>query len=339
MVRRKNRDSARKASALPARRSLPTAPKRSGLSVPASQYAQSLANPFTGPLASIPDFPSVPSRRLRVYSRGFFSTGTANIGFICASPPMASRSDVDSVWYSGSSYAGTSFQTNTATAGVLSGTTNSDYANAEFGAGTLLRGRIVSSGLRIRYSATNLNRGGTVLGLITPNHNLLTTMTFNVADNYECSARFTPSTKWQTVTYCPISQTELLYDIYCGSPNAAVAPFPYMGFIVQSPQPAVPITFQFEFFTVLEVQGINARGLVPSLADPAGFAAVQTAAQMSMMRPHEKSPDQASKSLVEHAHHVAAQTLSGWVDSATKSALKWIESEGASVLTAVASFL
>lgn len=329
----------RKAARLPQRARLPASTKRAGLSVPAAQYAQSLANPFTGPLASVPDFPSVPSRRLRVYSRGFFSTGTANIGYVCAAPPMASRADVDSVWYSSSSYAGTTFNTNTATVGVLSGRTNSDYNDADYGAGTLLRGRIVSSGLRIRYSATNLNRGGTVLGLITPNHNLLNGITFNVADNYECSARFTPSTKWQTLNYCPVAQDELMYDVFCGAANASINPFPYMGFIVQSPEPTIPITFQFEFYSVLEVQGINARGLVPSLADPAGFAAVQTAAQMSMMRPHEKTPELSAKALVDHAHQVAAHTLSGWVSSAANSALKWVESEGASVLTAVASFL
>ena len=170
---KRSSDAMRKAARLPQRTRLPAPTKRAGLSVPATQYAQSLANPFTGPLASVPDFPSVPSRRLRVYSRGFFSTGTANVGYVCAAPPMASRADVDSVWYSSSSYAGTSFEVNTATPGVLSGRTNSDYNNAEFGPGTLLRGRIVSSGLRIRYSATNLNRGGTVLGVITPNLNTL----------------------------------------------------------------------------------------------------------------------------------------------------------------------
>ena len=329
----------RQAARLPQRTRLPAPTKRAGLSVPATQYAQSLANPFTGPLASVPDFPSVPSRRLRVYSRGFFSTGTANIGFVCAAPPMASRADVDSVWYSSSSFAGTYFDTNTASVGAWSGRTNSDYSNADYGPGTLLRGRIVSSGLRIRYSATNLNRGGTVLGLVTPNHNLLTSITFNVADNYECSARFTPSTKWQTLNYCPVTQEELMFDIYCGAANGTTSPFPYMGFIVQSPEPTIPITFQFEYYSVLEVQGINARGLVPSLADPAGFAAVQTAAQMSMMRPHEKTPEASAKALVEHAHQVASHTISGWVSNATSSALKWVESEGASILTTVASFL
>lgn len=249
---------------------------------------------------------------------------------------MASRSDINSVFYSSSAYAGTSFSTNTATTGVFGAATNSDYANVDFGSGTEIRARVVASGLRVRYSATNLNRGGTVLGLITPNHNALNGLTFGVVDNYECSARFTPSAKWQTVAYCPVYTNELVYSVNLGSPGAGT-PFPIMGFIVQSPEAGVAITFQYEFFTVIEVQGINVRGLVPSLADPNGFAAVQTTAQLSMMRPHDKPVESVASKMVKAAGHVASQTISGWIEKEANKGLKWIESEGATVLGGILS--
>jgi len=280
--------------------------KKSILSEVSQEYAMALADPFDGPLASIPDFPSTPSRRLRVYSRGFATSGTSQVGFICLDPFAASRNDVASVYASAATYAGTAFATTGV--GVQPAVTNSDYADADYGAGTALRGRVVAAGLRVRFSSTELNRGGVAVGLITPNHNSLDGIDFPTADTYECSRRFRPGQDWMTVLYCPVFDFEMQFTDTVG---AFATPSPIMGFIFQAPDPSVAVSYEYEAYVMFEVQGINARGLQPSFADPAGFAVVQTAAQLNMMAPQRQTRSSFSGNFLKTIEDMAVKTLTG----------------------------
>jgi len=315
----------------------------SELSRVAAEYALALGNPFDGPLATIPDFPSVPSRRMRCFSRGTFSTGTGGFGFCIADPYAFAANDLNSIFKTDATYASASGLTATAIgAGVQGATSNSDYASAAFGATTRIRGRIVAFGLRIRYLSTELNRGGIVLGVQTPNHTNLTGLTFAQLDAYECAARFRPNQGWFTALYCPAYDFELVYSDSMGSQGgvfSAYTSYPILGFDIMSPSAATTIGFEYECFGLYEFQGQAVRGMVPSMADPAGFAAVQTTAQSTMMRPHTGSSSAHAQKLLTAAHTVAHHTLTGFLGKVVDSGVSWIEKEGASVLAGLSTLL
>lgn len=308
-----------------------TAPN-AGLSRPAQEYARAMADPFTGPLATIPDFPSVPSRRFRCFSRGYFYAGSTGFGYVMVDPYRAAAKDANSVFSSDSTYAGTVMSI-VAGSGVLTGSTNSDYSISDFGAGQLAQGRIVGAGLRVKYSGTELNRGGVLLGISSPNHQPLNGLTFQDLDSFDCSTRFRPGEKWVTALYCPVRQEELLYSPVLGSSGGLSAtPIPILAFAVQAPTAAVGAGFQYEFYAVIEVQGTAIRGVTPSLSDPTGFSAVQTTAQMTMGRAHDMDSSKRADVLVAHTGQVASHTISGWANKAANSALTWVSHNGASVL-------
>jgi hypothetical protein len=230
--------------------------------------------------------------------------------------------------------------------GIVAAQSNSDYSGADYGKTSgLIKGRIVAFGLRIRYSSTELNRGGIALGIQTPNHTPLPGLNFTSIDGFECSGRFRPGQQWLTVLYCPAYQEELVYDSTLGSPagvefsSGTYVRQPILGFNVSSPDPSISISFEYEAFGVYEFQGRNVRGMLPSVADPAGFAAVQTTAQSTMMRPHSGSSSAHAQKLLTAAHSVAHQTLTGYLGKAVNSGVSWIEREGASVLGGLLSFL
>jgi len=311
---------------------------RSGLARPSEDYLRALADPFEGPLATIPDFPSLPSRRLRVWSKGFFSTGTAQFGFIMFDPYAAAANDLDSVWYSGATYAGSVSSVNTATVGVAAAKSNSDYQASSFvSSGVGNQARIVGAGLRIRYSSTELNRGGVVAGATSPNHFTLSGFTFDQINAYECSNRFRPQQKWVSALYCPVYNNELIYSTGLGSRggilSGAYTPTPIMGFFVQAPDASTQIAFEYEAFVVLEAQGTNIRGLTPSYSDPTGFAAALTTAQLTMMRPTDNALSAHANRLVAAAGHVASNTITGMAKTASSSVLKWLEGAAGTVLT------
>jgi len=229
--------------------------------------------------------------------------------------------------------------------GIGSAQSNSDYTVAQLAVlPTGIKGRIVAFGLRIRYASTELNRGGIVLGIQTPNHTTLTGLNFSGIDSYECSGRFRPGQSWITTLYCPAYQEELVYSSNLGSQSSAdftvgYVRQPILGFNISSPAAATSLNFEYEAFGIYEFQGRDVRGMLPSLADPAGFAAVQTTAQSSMMRPHQGSSVSNAQRLVTAAHSVAHQTLTGYLGKAIDSGVKWIEREGATVLGGMLTLL
>jgi hypothetical protein len=307
------------------------------LAKPSEDYLRALADPFEGPLATIPDFPSLPSRRVRVWSKGFLATGTSQFGYVIFDPFASAANDLDSVWYSSSTYAGTVSSDNTATAGVFASRSNSDYAAADFStSGLLVQGRIVAAGIRIRYSSTELNRGGVVAGATAPNHISMNGYSFTQINSFECASRFRPQQKWVSALYCPVLSGEMNYSSNMGSRGGLFSAYtntPIMGFFIQAPDASTSVAFEFEAYTVIEVQGAVVRGLTPSYSDPNGFAAALTTAQLTLMRPTDNVLSQHANNLVRAAGHVAANTLTGVARSAGSSALKWLESAAGSVLS------
>ena len=147
----------------------------------AGKYAESLANPFTGPAdACFPVTPACMSRKCRTFICSQIGIGTGGAGFACMQPlagnngaTTAGNIGTAAAYISSTTYAGTTATgipgLDPATAGVLALNHNGDYQIGQFGA-QAIQARLVSMGMRIRYASTELNRGGRILLLEDPEH-------------------------------------------------------------------------------------------------------------------------------------------------------------------------
>lgn len=221
-------------------------------------------------MACVPTFPALQSLKARVYSRGYVYTGTNNAGFIILDPVRSSTNDGDSIYFTSTTAAPTQF-TVVAAAGVAAANTNASYAQADFNLNESGFGvRVVSSGIRIRYAGTELNRGGNIIALQDPTHSTLDGRT-PAEMLAEMQARSFPvNRQWTTVLYKPVSSGDL--NFAQANPGASQAY--YVGLWIAGATSSAP--FEYEVYSILEYQGVNVRGQSPSHTDPTGFAAVHS---------------------------------------------------------------
>jgi hypothetical protein len=241
----------------------------------AANYARSLLNPYTGALPTIPSLPAMLTRRARVFSRGTFSTQGNLLGFISMNPQGALVSDDANGYIVATSGAGAfgTFPPFLA-AGTNSVNSNSEYVTASIGP-NLIQGRVVASGLRVRYIGTMLNTGGQMTALHEPNHNSLQGLAFaNVTNYVEGRLINIRADQSYEICYKPVRDTD--DDMGGVSPAQGVGTNTYyMGFAIQSA--VANSAFEYEAFTCLEFIGSNIRDKTLSVADLAGHSAVQTA--------------------------------------------------------------
>lgn len=270
----------------------------------ALDYARAIGNPMTGPLACIPSFPSLRTRRFRVFSRGTFNTNTAGFGFVVVNPISMLANDVNAVYYSSSGSAFTSPQTID-----LAAVSNSEYTTASFGtAPGLAQGRVVSCCVRIRYIGNELSRGGQILGFSDPDHSTLIGRGFVAIDGEEDSRKFEVDRKWKTCYYSPAFDDELAFQGNVTTPFTAQYSN-FMGFCVQSTATGVSLPYEFEVWTVAEINGRNVTGRTPSLADPNGFAAVTSVMTMSKIVPSAAPIEDNEKAMVLQTNQYAERHL------------------------------
>jgi len=278
-----------------------------GLGSCSVDYARSLGNPFTGPEnACIPDYPALMTGRYRTWIKGTFATSTngaaAGFGYIVADPFGAVFSDTPGLM--------TNAAAGTEVAISMNGTaytSNSTYTSAQL---PNIQYRIVSAGLRIRYTGSELVRGGQVVGLHQPAHVAL--LNYNIAnmDAFKESERL-PVTRreWTTLLYRPVDTVDLNFK------NTAPAALPitaltdewYMGFCIQAADTsgANPQAFEFEFFVNVEIQGAVVLNKMPSHVDTAGHGAVNAITNMAptLHKPHQKDSDDVASGLVSASAH------------------------------------
>jgi hypothetical protein len=250
-----------------------------GLSGCALDYARCLVNPFTGPLACVPNYPALLTQKQKVWIKGTMQTGPANgFGWIVVSPEWAAADDQVSCYSTTSSYAEPTGFVNLVTGPGIAGTaSNSQYKGAAFSESDTLY-RVVASGLRVRYTGTTFNQGGLATALTDPNHNSLQGLLQSGFDAEQPSRRFPVNREWVNVLYSPyhVTDTDFASTFPTHTPDPTDPSF-YMGYYVTVPS-GVSLSFDFEFFTVFEYQGPNIRGMTPSHFDPTGFAAVHGSA-------------------------------------------------------------
>jgi len=173
----------------------------------ALEYAASLADPFDLSLAPcIPSSPSIPSSKRCCWAKGTGVIGTSGVGWIYGIPVVANDSNflyVSDVGSTGSSFStvdGTSIMNNSQLTGL-------DIAGDTDGA----RIRIVSFGIRIRYTGTQLNMGGTAVAFEHPIHDTLTGLAMSDLLAYGRSSSQQFDRKWISTTYTPSYDLENQY--------------------------------------------------------------------------------------------------------------------------------
>lgn len=234
----------------------------------ALHFAQSLLNPFETPPVCAPWFPALTSGKYKAFFRGQLATGTQGFGFISCLPGAAS--DQTNTWYSDSAYTGTSI-TNFGT-GVNTGSPNSPFLSADISSQGV-EVRFVSCGIRVRYTGTELNKGGTIRCLEEPDHQTLEAHGMNDLASYD-QARAVPVDKdWVAVTFQHIRAEEFQY---LSTPNLQSPGVPIMGIGIQTP--VAGSTFDFEMTTNFEAIGANVRNKTSSHADIGLTTKIVTAA-------------------------------------------------------------
>jgi len=278
------------------------------LSTCALNYARALANPFTGPLACVPSFPALLTRKMKCYAKGVLQTSnTTGVGFIYCDPSSFVASDSANNSYSSATYTGTTFSL--VGVGTNLFVSNSEYVQAQFGLSALLNQyRVVSFGIRIRYVGTELDRGGQIIGFCDPNHIALTGRNVADLDGEIESKRFPVDRNWITVLYRPVfaQDTDFSYSMVPLG-NATN----YIGFILVAASATTPLSFEFEVYGNFEIVGRNVRGKTPSEVDFAGYGAVNTATVTTThLQPNNRSAIDNEKAMVVYSNQALTSSTS-----------------------------
>ena len=283
----------------------------------ALRYCHLLAGPQRFPLCGIPDDDVEPSEKALMYAKGDFTTGNANglFGFVAVAPTPAN--DSNCVYYSDSTTVDTAITTTTtATHAKVKLLANGRYAAASFDTGAVdspgkIRARMVAGLLRVRCLTAPINATGQLVGLAPRDHattNGLTETT--MADNVEARSFSIPSIvsskDWVNLVYHPLPEDS---EFKGTSGNFAWGQAPILAFVIKSSSAQ---SFEWEFYQAVEFVGTSALSVTPSVADPAGYSAVQMAisSQPETFRPWIGTSEQMAEKLSIRASGALA-TMSG----------------------------
>jgi hypothetical protein len=242
-----------------------------------------MENPFSGKVACIPTSLTLPSRKVRYWIHGTMSTngdtvGGANECYIKFNPYCILNVD-HAVIATTSAWPAQTFPDDSGTGtGVAPYALNSEYATLyQTSVDTYDKFRVVGAGLRVRYSDTELNRGGYIVGIEEPNHFSLST-SVDLADMSRFDTyKAVPATReWMSVVWHPREQDELNWFIAVngsfGGADDRTQTWP-LGFAIKGPG-STAVTYEFEACVIAELTGSTIRGLTPSESDAVGMSRV-----------------------------------------------------------------
>jgi hypothetical protein len=263
-------------------------------------YARALTNPFTGPLACVPISPTVLSRKLRVFAKGEFRTGTLGVGFIVADPYASAANTISSVNSSIATYTGLTIG-NLGAVGTVGTSSNSDYADASFGNGaSKAQYRVVSAGLRVRYIGTNLNMGGTIIAFVDPTS---TTIVGRAAADLRAeitSRRLPVNREWSTILWRPVLISDYSFSTSLPSSGFIAGTWGNMGFLIESPDPSLSMLYEYEFSAVLEINGRDIRGQTVTKSDVVGQTAIASVSlTANSFIPHQMGSTTSSENFLD----------------------------------------
>lgn len=230
-----------------------------------SNYLTVLADPFRNTAsACVPVAPFFPSQREVCWLKGIFFTplATSTFGFVSLCPPVFMQGDLYGLNRTSAGFLG-SVVTAYGAVGVQRYQSDSQWTSGEFGANTS-QARIVACGLRIRYTGTELNRGGRICGVVSPTHGDLTGMDIATAQAYKDVHTSAVDRNWHTIRYTPMRSSETDFT----TPSTTIAP--YMAFMVDAPTAGTSLPFEYEAFLHYEVVGGEAQFEKPDPPDVVG---------------------------------------------------------------------
>lgn len=252
----------------------PLYPSKCALSHCAALYAASLADPFNVHGVCVPNTPCFPSKKSTYWVKGSLTT-SATSGWIFANPYDALTNESSCAWWTDGLADVPVLNDNSAVLGISSSASNTPWVNANFAsAKDKLQYRVVSAGLRIRYTGTELDKGGTVVGLSVPTNHSLTGYTrenFLQLLGVHVDA---PGRDWHSVVWTPAEEAQLDYSSVNPAGYTVMGAVPNcLGFYVKPPGTAVP--YEFEFYVNVELMGSPvASSMTRMHADPIGFASI-----------------------------------------------------------------
>lgn len=312
----------------------------------AAHYALTIAAPFDTRAigACVPTFPARMSQKISARTFGTLAVGTS-IGFIAVSPCVAA--DQPSCWYSTGAYISDTMtiEPYSLSPGIISipQTTLVNNGNLFTDGGAVtpstLTARVVSVGLRIRYSGTELNRGGTIYGLVTPDHGNINGAGVSFMGSFKECIKVPVGRQWTELVVSAVDPDETVYPdgstlISLGSAGSGAAEairmlYPYSqgasitasAVAVGAPVAAFIVTghpgnhFEFELITHLELIGRSVQAVsTKSHSDVQGMSDVtQAAGSAASMRGSSGMSQFAAfaKSIAEVAYENRREIVAG----------------------------
>jgi len=273
-------------------------------------------------LPCVPTFPSIKSRRHKVFIRGSSPAGSYQNFHVVFAPRRVLNNyyigtdDFAPLFVSnGSSDPGTSFaELDVRAALVTSAYTgynfNTDYA-ADGSVGPNTTVRLVCAGVRIRYAGAEMSMSGICHAVEEPNHYTLNGASISQFSNYESYFRCPVSKKWCTLTYNPVAPEEYEYQpdaYYDPSTTGNVLTYRinhhYMGFLVQGL--ATGSLLEFEACAVLEIVGENIRDLKMADSDMQALQIASNHVNPSNQQVQNESPPSLIKTMMNSAKDFTA---------------------------------
>jgi len=246
-------------------------PRVSPMSPEIRDYANALANPFEATPAGIPVFPVVASQKIKCFVKNFMVTSSTNgQGFIIVRPHCLVTNDIDSVYATDNTFAGTTIAV--AGTGINAAVSNSPFTSANYSADET-QFRLVSIGIRWKYSGTELDRGGMSFALVPPDHRSMFGMTVQDIMALDQVVTNTATREWNHLVWRSITPTELAY----GATNPTTIQMAVWFTSPISGANYVPQHVYFEVFGIFEAAGRLARSADLVRPDDDGFQVAQAA--------------------------------------------------------------
>jgi hypothetical protein len=200
----------------------PNPVKQHGLTQPGTAYFRQLTNPFHNEApVGIPDQYAVSSQKLMVVSRGMFSVGTNGVGYIAVRPEIgianndwnSGANDFRFVTHTNNLFTGTEVGHPLPGVGVVSAYSNSPYTAAMLNTPSR-KMRVVSCGIKVQYTGTELNMAGSYYASRNPNNDATPFETLDEMRAYRLSSQHNVTREPCVVTYTPMDPDDYQYKTY-----------------------------------------------------------------------------------------------------------------------------
>lgn len=207
-----------------------------GLSACAAHYALAVGSPFSREAngACVPTFPARMSQKVTAFLTGSILVGLQQFGFVGVAPCVANNGSM--IYASTAAYNGTAIDYLNATGVQVAPLSSLPYTSAQLLGGDVtlpapVSGRIVSCAIRVRYVGTELNKGGVMYCLVTPDHTNTQGFSMQSLSAYSETIKVHVGRQWTTIVASAIDQAECSYPeeatVATGDPATRHMLYPY----------------------------------------------------------------------------------------------------------------